>query len=242
MNNVPRADQTQFYDDWVETEAAAGINDRHRAIAATLHRLGLKGGDRVLEVGCGVGQLTELICHRIGREGELMGVDLSPRSISAARQRLHRFSGVTLLAGDIVEMSLEPQFDVVVLPDVIEHIPLEFHSPLFAKLGGLLSPDGFMLLNYPCPHYQRWLHVHRPDLLQPVDQAIDADVLATEAARNGLYLVSLRTYSVWVPEGDYVSAVLRLVPSNPTYTLGSATPGRMLRNAARRLPFVLRRR
>jgi 2-polyprenyl-3-methyl-5-hydroxy-6-metoxy-1,4-benzoquinol methylase len=111
--------------------------------------------------------------------------------------------------GDVLEMDIEGVFDVVVLPDVIEHIPLEAHRGLFARVEGWLAPAGFALLHYPNPFYLTWCHEHRPELLQLVDQPVHADALAANVHASGLYLQHLETYSIWIEGGDYVVAVLR---------------------------------
>jgi cyclopropane fatty-acyl-phospholipid synthase-like methyltransferase len=202
-------DSKAFYDDWVDRQTAVGVNERHRAILAWLQRFGLREDHRVLEVGCGVGTVTALLAETLSERGSVLGVDLSPRSVDAARARLAGRDNVRLEAADVLEMDLSERFDVVVLPDVIEHIPLEHHGRLFARLASWTRPDGFVLLHYPNPLYLDWCREHRPELLQPVDQAIHPHHVATRAHEHGLHLVHLETYSIWVEEGDYVVALLR---------------------------------
>jgi 2-polyprenyl-3-methyl-5-hydroxy-6-metoxy-1,4-benzoquinol methylase len=206
-----------FYDDYVARQLSVGVNARHRAIAAGLRRFGWRPGDRVLEIGSGVGTLTELLAEGQREGGKLVGVDLSPRSIEAARQRLSG-PNIRLIAGDVLELELVGPFDVIVLPDVLEHIPLEHHERLFDRVARWLAPEGFVFLNYPSPHYLAWCHEHRPDLLQAIDQPIHADALLRNVYRSGLYLVHLETYSIWIQEGDYVMAVLRLDAAAHTFT------------------------
>lgn len=221
-------DSRAFYDDWVDRQTAVGVNERHHAILAWLQRFGLRADHRVLEVGCGVGTVTGLLAEALDEGGSVYGVDLSPRSVDAARARLSERNNVRLEAGDVLEMELEGRFDVVVLPDVIEHIPLEHHDRLFARLAAWTEPDGFVLLHYPNPWYLDWCRVHRPELLQPVDQAIHPHHVADVGRRHGLHVRHLETYSLWVEEGDYVVALLRPerpdadfhdVPSPPTSLL-----------------------
>jgi SAM-dependent methyltransferase len=209
---------SDFYDSYVARQEAAGINDRHRAILAGLRRFGWKPTDRVLEIGCGIGTLTRLIAKNVLSGGTVVGVDVSPKSIELARQHLSAFRGVELIAADILKLELQGKFDVVVLPDVIEHIPLSDHQRLFERISSWLTLDGFVLLNYPNPHYLAWCHEHTPEVLQLVDQPIGADVLLANAYPSGLYLDYFETYSIWVREGDYVLAVFRNQSAARTFT------------------------
>lgn len=203
------SDARAFYDGYVARQVAVGVNDRHRAILVGLRRAGLLRGDRVLEIGCGVGTLTGLLASALDRQGSVVATDISPKSVDAARERLGAFANLQFIVGDILTVAIDGPFDVVVLPDVVEHIPLEQHNALFARIAEWLVPGGFVLLNYPNPYYLQWCHEHTPGLLQKIDQPIHADRLLADASQHGLYLHFLETYSIWVFEGDYVLAVLR---------------------------------
>jgi trans-aconitate 2-methyltransferase len=213
-----REDVTAFYDEFVDRQARVGINRRHEAILAWLKRFGMRADDRVLEIGCGAGTLTQLLAEALPG-GSVLGFDLSPKSVEAARARLASFGNARVAAGDVLEVDAggDP-YDVVVLPDVIEHIPLEMHDALFGRIAGWVRSDGFVLAHYPNPHHLEWFHQHHPERLQIVDQPIHADVLLANAYRHGLYLDYLERYSIWIREGDYVVAVLR-----PTSGVGEFT-------------------
>jgi cyclopropane fatty-acyl-phospholipid synthase-like methyltransferase len=201
-------DVATFYDEFVDRQTRVGVNLRHRAILGWLKRFGIGPESRVLEIGCGVGPLTQLLAEAVP-QGSVVGTDLSPKSIDAARERLAPFGNAKLVVGDVLEVDVEERFDVVVLPDVIEHIPLESHDALFERVASWVKPDGFVLLHYPNPHHLEWFHVHHPERLQIIDQPVHADLLLANAYRHGLYLDYFERYSIWVREGDYVVAVLR---------------------------------
>lgn len=217
-------DSKTFYDRYADRQLAAGVNKRHHSILGLLRSRGMKRGDRVLEIGTGVGTLTGLIAAELDGDGSIVGVDLSPRSIGIARERLARFKGVQLLASDVLEAEVSGTFNVVVLPDVIEHIPLESHRALFQKIAEWLDPTGFVLLHFPNPFFLEWCRLHRPDLLQQIDQPIHLDLLAANVYAAGLWIETLKTYSIWVTEGDYQAAVLRPRPEKPDFTLVAEKP------------------
>jgi cyclopropane fatty-acyl-phospholipid synthase-like methyltransferase len=224
-----------YYDAYAARQVRVGINERHRAIQSWLKQFGLRPGHDVLELGCGVGTQTELIAADLQGSGRLLAVDLSPRSVELARARLSGRTNVEFIAGDAVELELDRMFDVIVMPDVIEHIPLERHGRLFINVRRWLKDSGFVLIHMPSPLYQEWCHRHRPDLLQIVDQAIHAKELLDNVEPSGLVLHYLNTYSIWVPEGDYQVVVLkpRVVQD---FTLGGPPP-----SLRRRILAALRR-
>lgn len=236
---VDKASVTNYYDDYTDRQVTVGVNERHRAIAAAMRDAGWREGQRVLEVGAGVGTLTELLVAGLGTTGSLLASDLSPKSIDIARARLGEHANVELVAGDVLELEFDGKFDVVVLPDVIEHIPLELHGKLFGRLREWLAQDGFVFLNYPNPYYLAWCHVHRPELVQIIDQPIYADVLASHVYGSGLYIHMLETYSIWIDQGDYTRAVLRVAADANTFTETPTTPPSLIRRVTRRARALL---
>jgi SAM-dependent methyltransferase len=64
--------------------ARAGMRYRRRAVEL----LGLRRGEIVVDVACGTGLNFQPIIERIGREGRLFGIDLSPDMLDRARERV----------------------------------------------------------------------------------------------------------------------------------------------------------
>ncbi|MCZ0983132.1 methyltransferase domain-containing protein [Streptomyces diastatochromogenes] len=52
-----------------------------------LRTAGLRPGMRVLDVGCGAGDVTFLAARIVGPEGTVLGVDAAPRALEVARAR-----------------------------------------------------------------------------------------------------------------------------------------------------------
>lgn len=202
----------EYYDDFADEQASAGIHARHKAIDGWLEKFGLVAGAHVLEIGCGVGTQTELIAKRLHGSGTVTAVDLSPRSIDFARRRLSGRPNVELIAGDVVQLELDRKFDVIVMPDVIEHIPVDQHLKLFANVRRWLEDTGWALIHMPNPYYLDWCRRHRADLLQVIDQPIFAETLIANTQPNDLYIHHLETYPIWIAECDYQVVVLRPVP------------------------------
>src|SRR5687767_12727798 len=52
-----------------------------------LHRLELRGDERVLDAGCGTGRVTEALRERLP-DGRVVALDASPSMLAEARRRL----------------------------------------------------------------------------------------------------------------------------------------------------------
>ena len=103
------------------------------------------------------------------------------------------------------------------LPDVIEHIPVEQHKKLFANISSVLKKDGFILIHIPQPYYQEWCFKNKPEALQVIDQAIYTDQLAQNVYPNKLFISHLETYSIWKQHGDYQVIVLKPYRTDLSY-------------------------
>ena len=198
----------EFYDAFSDKQSQTGINHRHLSIQRWLEKFGLKRNSTVLEIGCGIGTQTEMTLRFLD-SGHITALDISPKSIEIARLRLSKYSNKTLLAGDVIEMNLEGQFDVILLPDVLEHIPIDQHAQLFSKLDQLLLPEGFVLVHIPDPDSLRWLQIHKSEELQVIDQAIDTIVLLQNLSSTSLKLEYLESYSIFSEDPDYQVLLLR---------------------------------
>ena len=77
---------------------------RRRAVA----RLGLIGGETVLDVGCGTGLSFELIEKRIGREGRIIGIEQSSAMLEQARARIerNRCENITLINSPVEDANI----------------------------------------------------------------------------------------------------------------------------------------
>jgi SAM-dependent methyltransferase len=89
---------------------------------------------RVLEVGCGWGELAEWLARETG--AEVVAVDLSPRMVELARER-----GVDARVADVQALPFEDgSFDVAVAAWMLYHVP--DLAAAVAELARVLRPGG----------------------------------------------------------------------------------------------------
>lgn len=77
-------------------------------------------GQRVLDVGCGNGYLASRLAADSG--AEVLGVDIVPANVEKAR-KLHAHPRARFEVGDILRATPAGRFDVVVMSNVLEHLP-----------------------------------------------------------------------------------------------------------------------
>lgn len=72
-------------------------------------RLGLRGGEHVLEIGCGTGALTLPLAEVVGERGRLVAIDISEPMLAVARRRVEEcgFQHVTFHLGDAQVFAFE---------------------------------------------------------------------------------------------------------------------------------------
>jgi trans-aconitate 2-methyltransferase len=97
-----------------------------------LARLPLEGAERVLDIGCGTGRLTEQLLERLPR-GYVVALDLSPNMLQAARGYLApRFSNrVSFARADALALPIAGRADAVF-----------DHEALFRNIWSALKPGG----------------------------------------------------------------------------------------------------
>lgn len=96
----------------------------------------------VLEIGVGTGRLalqTAPLCR------EFWGIDLSPKTISRARENLCGFANTTLLCGDFLFWPFERKFDVIYSSLTFMHIAEKQRA--ISKTASLLNAGGRFVLS-----------------------------------------------------------------------------------------------
>jgi 2-polyprenyl-3-methyl-5-hydroxy-6-metoxy-1,4-benzoquinol methylase len=160
---------------------------------------------RVLVIGCGSGQGAHFIATKVARQAKVLGVDISAQNLQLAAA-LFADQRIEYRRMDVTQEAPEGQWDIIVLPDVYEHIPREAHHSLHSKLDGLLNPKGKILFTLPSPGYQKHLHATGQGL-QVVDEIITLEDLVAFAHNVGGTLTYFRLISIWLAN-DYLHAMI----------------------------------
>jgi ubiquinone/menaquinone biosynthesis C-methylase UbiE len=103
---------------------------------------GIGPGQRVLDLGSGVGDVAMLAARLVGSAGEVVGIERDPRSIARARARVAEagLHNVSFSRTDISQVNSERPFDAAVGRFILEFVP----DPvaILGSLSQLVRPGG----------------------------------------------------------------------------------------------------
>ncbi len=117
------------------------------AYAAAVRDLGLREGDRVLDAGCGTGRALIPLRKAVGASGVVLGTDLTPAMLEAARRAGRDRDGRLLLA-DVTALPLRTEsLDAVFAAGLISHLPHPADN--LRELARVVRPGGLLALFHP---------------------------------------------------------------------------------------------
>lgn len=162
---------------------------------------------RILEVGCGEGAVSERLAAAYP-DAELVGIDIAPNvgRLYAGPPGRVRFLQATI---EQYRASAPGEFDLIVLADVVHHVPLPLRASLLDAIRQMIAPGGYLVFkewerNRTPIHWlgyfsDRWItgdrisYMSRDELHRAVAQSFGRDAIVAEQRvrpwRNNLSLL-----------------------------------------------------
>jgi ubiquinone/menaquinone biosynthesis C-methylase UbiE len=115
-----------------------------------LSRAGLASGMRVLDLGCGVGDVSMLAVRIVGEKGSVLGVDRSASSLEIARGRARRRTefgeraNISFVEADLTTFEPDGTFDAIIGRFVLHYVP--DRASMLRRLSQSLRPGGVMAM------------------------------------------------------------------------------------------------
>ncbi len=124
-------------------EISRKLGTEYQRLLHRYYRLFVPSGQRVLEVGCGLGDLLNALEPARG-----VGVDLSPATLEIAQKK---YSHLHFIEGDAHALPLSEVFDVIILSDLVND--LWDVQQVLGKLVSCCHPGTRLILNF---HNNLW--------------------------------------------------------------------------------------
>lgn len=118
--------------------------ERRRPFDDLLALVQPRPGMRVVDLGCGTGELTRALHDRLGAR-ETVGIDRSPNMLAGSDRFAGR--GLTFRTGDLADLPAAPPWDLVFSNAAIHWVP--DHPALLARLAAALAPGGQLAVQVP---------------------------------------------------------------------------------------------
>lgn len=201
-------------------------------------------GERVLDIGCGRGELSYFISKHTEAE-RVVGVDYSADAVKIARENFLKEgaaseSRLDYEQSDILTYASQAKFDKITAADVIEHIEQTSLEKMFERISSeLLSENGVFIaytpnrLQYDIFYEMRRREVKRLGVYLPKNpRTVYEDLVNINEQSRPVFHETLKKYFkyvyTWLPlEGDFLGtlrhpeAVFDSIFSNEIYALAS---------------------
>jgi SAM-dependent methyltransferase len=202
----------EFYDSFADERFVRDYIYGNRRVARQLRFFASaipESAKRILVIGCGSGESADFVARRVTRQGKILGIDISPRAIQLA-QKLFPHDRIEYRVMNILEEGLEGQWDVILLPDVYEHVPLTSRPDFHRKLNAMIAKEGRVLVTVPSPGHQEYAHREGGDV-QIIDDIVELHDLIRLADDLSGTLTYFSLISIW-NTNDYMHAGIERRP------------------------------
>lgn len=161
----------------------------------------IKKGSRVLDIGCGYGQLARKLAEE--KDMRITGIDIEQSNIEKA-QRINPHRRVEYVCSDATKLKTKKTYEYIILSNVLEHID---RRVAFLKKINPLAPT--ILIRVPMVD-RDWLTLYKKEV--GVDYRLDPTHYTeyTEATfRDEMRKAGLRVQSLYVRFGEIYAVVRR---------------------------------
>lgn len=195
-----KKDITDFYDDFSEHQKQMLHNERHYFLLKQMQKNGLQSNSSILEIGCGIGSMSNLIAPKI-KKGKLVAIDISPKSIEIAKNNNSHYSNVSFFVIDSTQQIIpKNNYNLIILFDVLEHIPTEERDEMLKQISILMDNNAVFLVNVPAPNAHIDSIKTQPHLMQVIENPVFIHDFAQLLNKNGMAIKSFFTYDMWQKE------------------------------------------
>jgi trans-aconitate 2-methyltransferase len=186
-------------------------------------------GGRVVDLGCGTGELTKVL-HERSRASATLGVDTSEAMLE--RSRSHAGDGLSFELGDIADWVPPQPLDLVYSNAALHWV--DDHPALFARLTAALRPGGQLAVQVPANHdHPSHLVAERVAAEEPFSEALGGYIRRSPVLSPERYAILLHRLG-YQPQHVRMQVYLHVLPESGAVV--DWVKGTLLTDYERRLP------
>lgn len=153
------------------------------------------GISRVLDIGCGIGELSEML---VNRGLSVISTDLGFDSIARASSRIKKKNlKISFVQGDIYRLPYDDHsFDVVVASEVVEH--LDRPQEAILDVARVLRPGGYFIVSTPYKELIRYtlcIHCNKKTPVNAHLHSYDDKVIGNMLVETGFSVEKISKFS-----------------------------------------------
>jgi trans-aconitate methyltransferase len=198
---VANKDQTPI-DKWNAEDYARNSSAQESWAKELISLLSLKGNESVIDIGCGIGRMTNEIALRLPA-GQVVGIDSSESMIELASKTYTR-SNLSFYVMNAEDIHLNGRFDLAFSNATLHWI--KDHQAVLASLKKHLNPNAKIL-------FQMGGKGNAQDIVKALDDMI-ADKKWSEFFNGFVFpfhFYEVEDYEKWLPDSGYKAARIELI-------------------------------
>jgi len=115
-----------------------------------LVKAGLGKGKKILEIGCGTGNMTCWLADQVGKDGHIYAVDISAEQLEIAKKcaQVRGLTNITFIENAIIDVNSDIKFDLIYSRLVLMHISKSYET--LQHLYCMLEEGGSLICEEAC--------------------------------------------------------------------------------------------
>ncbi|SHH49519.1 class I SAM-dependent DNA methyltransferase [Tepidibacter thalassicus] len=119
-----------------------------KKINYALNQLNIKSGDTILDVGTGTGVMIPFLLNKIGKNGEILAVDIAENMLNIAKNKFRFENRVNFLKLDVELEKIEKKFNFIICYCVFPHFKNRVNT-IKKLINENLKENGKLLIFHP---------------------------------------------------------------------------------------------
>ena len=171
----------------------------------------IKSGQKVLDLACGTGLVTKKILNKVGKKGEVYGIDSSNSALKIAKKWIGDKKNIHFVRGDAETIQFNTRFDVITCQFALFFFPNE--QKVLKNMKKFLGKNGIIALSihgkYNVPYFDSILNPMKkfiPDYLPrypEMDRFGTKEVFKQTLSKAGFQKIIVRKMTFQYSPGEF---------------------------------------